>query len=419
MKAEFPRKVQFVLPRTFVKSRYKVLYGGRGGIKSWTFARALLLHGSERRLKILCARETQTSIADSVHALLKLQIAYLGLDAFYTVEKGKIYGANGTEFVFFGLRHNTADIKSCEGVDIAWVEEAESVSKSSWDILGPTIRKDGSEIWVSFNPLLEQDATWQRFVVRPPADAIVVKTTYRDNPWFPEVLKNEMEECRARRPDDYSHIWEGCCVSTLEGAIYQQELRKVDQEGRITQVRYDATRPVHTFWDLGYGDSTSIWFVQAFPFEYRIIDFLQNNREPLTWYQKELQAKPYVYGTHFLPHDARARQLGSGKSVEELMRTAGMRVQIVPNLSIADGINAARTIFGQCWFDGEKCADGLQALRHYQWGELATGQVTREPKHDENSHSADAFRMFAIGIRPERKKPPQQAGGQYKVTAWS
>jgi len=402
MEAHFPVKLQFL----FEPKRYKVAYGGRGGAKSWGFARALLILAATETKRIICARETQNSIAESVHQLLEDQIGALQLGGHYRVEKQAIYGTNGTEFHFAGLRHNIDNLKSLEGADIVWVEEAQSVSKGSWQKLIPTIRKEGSEIWVSFNPDLETDDSYQRFVVHPPRDSIVCKINWRDNPWFPDVLKAEMEEMRENDPDAFDHVWEGACINIVAGAIYANELRKVDQENRITRVPYDATRPVDTFWDLGYGDNCSVWCAQAFPFEYRLIDFIQSSRQPLAWYQKRLQERPYVYGTHHLPHDAQAHQLGSGKSVEELMRAAGFQVRIVPKLSIADGINAARTIFGQCWFDGEKCADGIQALRHYRYGEIATlGVSTREPLHDENSHAADAFRYFAVGIRPVQKAP--------------
>jgi len=420
MRAEFPEKLQFL----FEPHRYKVAYGGRGGAKSWNLARAILILGMQRRIRVLCARETQKSIKDSVHQLLEEQIAALGLGGLYRVEKQAIYGVNGTEIFFAGLRHNIDNIKSVESVDIVWVEEAQTVSKASWDKLIPTVRKDGSEIWLSLNPDLETDDTYKRFVLRPPAEAKVVKVGWRDNPWFPEVLRKEMEELKATDEDDCNHIYEGCCISNLKGAIYAKQLRQVDVEGRICRVPYDATKPVHTFWDLGVDDATSIWFVQVVAFEYRLIDYLEQTGQGLPYYLKELQARPYVYGTHYLPHDGRARQLGTGKSVEELMRQAGLRVQIVPMLSVADGINAARTIFGQCWFDAEKCADGLQGLRHYRYGEKEElGVKTKVPLHDWASHPADGFRYFAVGIKPlkpkEQEKPqtppprPPRLPGQY------
>ena len=160
MKAEFPEKLEFL----FKPSRYKVLYGGRGGAKSWGIARALLLRGVQRKLRILCARETMNSIADSVHKLISDQVEFLGLSAHYQIQKSSIIGTNGTEFAFCGLRHNVAQIKSYESFDLCLIEEAQAVSKSSWEVLVPTIRKENSEIWISFNPELETDATYQKFI---------------------------------------------------------------------------------------------------------------------------------------------------------------------------------------------------------------------------------------------------------------
>jgi phage terminase large subunit len=402
VQAQFPEKLEFL----FNAARYKIAYGGRGAAKSWGFARALLILGAQKPLRVLCAREIQRSIADSVHKLLGDQIAALGFEDVYEVQQAAILGRNGTEFIFAGLKHNVASIKSYEGCDIVWVEEAQSVSKKSWDVLIPTIRKEGSEIWVSFNPDLETDATYQRFVVNPPPGAVAVKINYRDNPWFPEELRKEAEFERAKDPDAYNHIWEGCCISVLKGAIYANELRAVDQEGRITRVPYDRTRPVDCFWDLGYGDLTAIWFVQSFPFEYRLIDYLEGSQRPIAWYLGEMQSRGYVYGRDYLPWDLglHAKQMGSGKSIEELMRLAGRKVEILPKLAVADGINAARTIFPQCWFDQERCADGIQALRHYRYGEnKALDHPTREPLHDWASHAADAFRYFAVGIQAPKQ----------------
>ena len=197
------------LPLIQEQARYKVFYGGRGGAKSWAFARALLVMGLQRKLRVLCCREFQNSIADSVHKLLSDQIGELGFTGRYDVTQKAITGVNGTEFIFKGLRHNATEIKSLEGVDVAWVEEAQSVSRESWDLLIPTIRKEGSEIWISFNPGRPDDETYQRFVVQPPDDAIVVKVGWRENPWFPDTLRKEMEYCRRVSPDDYQHIWEG------------------------------------------------------------------------------------------------------------------------------------------------------------------------------------------------------------------
>ena len=193
----------------FRPHRYKVYYGGRGGGKSWQFARALILLGYDRKLRILCTREIQRSISDSVHKLLKEQIDAMGLTGFYDITRDAIRGQNGTEFIFKGLRTNPQEIKSMEGVDICWVEEAQAVSAESWDVLIPTIRKPGSEIWLTFNPLSPDDATWTRFVKNPPPGAWVQKVLYSDNPWFPDVLEEEREHLQAIDPELYQHIWLG------------------------------------------------------------------------------------------------------------------------------------------------------------------------------------------------------------------
>ncbi|SOD42381.1 PBSX family phage terminase large subunit [Nitrosovibrio sp. Nv4] len=411
-RAEFPEKLEFL----FHPARYKVLYGGRGGAKSWGVARALLIQAAASPLRILCAREFQNSIVESVHHLLQSQIASLGLDSFYEIQNATIKGANGSEFVFAGLRNNVTKIKSFEGVDRVWVEEAQTVSKTSWEVLIPTIRKNGSEIWLTFNPELDSDETYQRFVAKPPSDAVVVKINWDDNPWFPETLQKEKDELKARDPDAYQNIWEGNCRVTLDGAIYAKELRQAQEEGRIGRAPYDAAKQVQTFWDLGFADNTSIWFAQSIGAELRLIDYYSNNQMPLNHYIGVLQNKGYIYGTDYLPHDARAKTLSTGRSVEELMVSAGRKVQIVPNLSIFDGINAARTVFNRCYFDEQKCAEGLQSLRHYRFEvDKDTKQFSGRPLHDYHSHAADAFRYFAVAI--EEDKPASSARG-IRMPGW-
>lgn len=398
---EFPTALEFL----FEPARYKVIFGGRGGAKSWGVARWLLIQGAAEPLRILCARELQKSISDSVHKLLSDQIADLGLDEFYTIQNTSITGANGTEFIFAGLRHNVMSIKSMEGLDRVWVEEAQTVTKASWSVLIPTVRKDGSEIIVTFNPELDTDETYQRFVLKPPPGAIVRKIGWEDNPWFPDVLRAEKDDLELRDPDAALVVWGGHTRQVLDGAVYAHEIRNATKADRITRVPYDASKPVHTFWDLGWADSTSIWFAQVVGFETRVIDYYQNQQQPLAHYLQVIQERNYVLGTCWLPHDARAKQLGTGRSVEELMRAAGRTVQIVPGLSVEDGINAARTLFGNCWFDAERCADGLNALRRYRYEvDPSTGLFARKPLHDEASHGADAFRYLSLALK-ERKAP--------------
>lgn len=392
---EFPEKIGFL----FEPSRYKVLYGGRGSGKSWGVARALLLMGIKKPIRVLCARELQNSITDSVHALLADQIKALNLDSIYEVQNTVIYGKNGTEFLFAGLKHNVTKIKSFEGVDVCWVEEAQTVSKSSWDVLLPTIRKDGSEIWITFNPELDTDETYKRFVVSPPSNAVVQKVNWSDNPWFPKVLRDEKDDLKARDMDAYLNVWEGNTRQVLDGAVYATELRKAQEENRIRDIFVDTTIPVSTFWDIGWSDLNSIWFVQTVPGgEVRVIDFYQNCQKTIDHYVQILQSKGYTYRDHWLPHDAEHKNM-TGKSVKDIMQGMNLPVRITPKLSIADGINAARMLMNRCYFDQNRCAEGLQALRHYRYDvDPDTKLFSKTPLHDQNSHAADAWRYVAVAI---------------------
>ncbi len=412
-KAQFPVKLEGL----FRKSRYKVLYGGRGGAKSWGVARALLILGAKKPMRILCAREFQISIKDSVHKLLSDQIEALGLLGFYEITQASIRGANGTEFAFIGLKNNPTNIKSFEGVDICWVEEAQSVSRVSWKTLIPTIRKESSEIWVSFNPELETDETYQRFVANPPRDCISIKINYWDNPWFPETLQLEMEALKGRNFEEYQQVWEGICRQTVDGAIFANEMMKAEAEDRITKVPYDPTKPVHAICDLGWSDATAWWLVQFVGMETHLIRYFEDNQRTMTSYLAELQTFGYVYDTIWLPHDAQSKTLAAaGRSIEDIVRNAGYKTRILDRVPVVDSINAARTVFPNCYFDRDNCADGLNCLRHYRYDvDPETGQFSKQPLHDQYSHGADAFRYIGLMIKEptKAKKRPvmAQAGG--------
>lgn len=424
--AQFPEKFQPL----FEPHPYKVLYGGRDGAKSWSIARALLLIGANPSIlwpgrtdgiRILCARETMDSIRESVHQLLTDQIVNLGLEKFYTPLQSEIRGKNGTEFVFAGLRKQTvSSIKSYEAIDICWIEEASVVSRRSLTILLPTIRKPGSEIWYSLNPDLETDAVYQDFILNPPKGSFVCKTTFRDNHWLSKESQEKIDTLRERDPDTYHHVYEGGTRSTVEGAIYKQELQQAEKSGRIREVPYDTARPVDTFWDLGYADRVSIWAAQRTPFEVKVIRYFEGDHQAIDYYLREIQSWGYVLGTCYLPWDGGTRNLGTGKSIEELMRAKGFKTRVNRQLSIADGINAVRTLFPQLYFDHKNCADGLQYLRRYQWGPAtALGQQRREPLHDDASHPADALRTLAVGIREPERQAVKVNQPRRAVSAWS
>lgn len=211
----FPRKFQPL----FKPARYKVAYGGRGSAKSWNIARALLTMAHNRPIRVLCGRELQTSIKDSVHRLLCDQIEIMGLGGHFSTINNEVRGINGSLFIFEGLRHNINKIKSLEGIDYAWIEEAEKVSEESWEVLVPTIRKENSEIWISFNPAQETDPTYQRFIINTPPDTILIHVSWRDNPWFPEVLRKEKDYLASVDPDAYAHVWEGKTIQHSDSQV--------------------------------------------------------------------------------------------------------------------------------------------------------------------------------------------------------
>jgi phage terminase large subunit len=303
------------------------------------------------------------------------------------------------------------------------MEEAQNVSKKSWNIVVPTIRKPGSEIWVSYNPELESDETHQRMVVNPPEGAKVVKTSYRDNPYLSEEIKRDMADLKLRDPDEFEHVYEGVCRPAVQGAVYKEQLIAAEKEGRITRVPYDASRPVDTFWDLGFGDNVAIWFAQGIGFEFRLVDFVTDSLKDVAFYLKELGQRNYTYRTAFLPHDARARTLAAGgRTVQQLVEAGGYKVKIVPNLSETDQMSSTRAIFNRCWFDAEKCAEGIQALKHYRYEfDEALGVFSRVPLHDWASHASKAFQYFAVAIRePERERARVEAQAPpVRVGVWS
>jgi phage terminase large subunit len=413
-KVEFPEKLSIL----FDSARYKVLYGGRGGAKSWGIARALLIIGARKTTRILCAREFQTSIKDSVHKLLSDQIVSMGLTDFYEITQNSIRGKNGSEFSFVGLKNNVANIKSYEGCDICWVEEAQTTSKLSWNVLIPTIRKEGSEIWISFNPELETDETYQRFIVNQPENCIVQRINWSDNPWFPETLRLEKDALFVRDRESYNTVWEGVCRQTVDGAIFAKEMQQAEFEQRITRVPYDATKPVLAIFDIGWADATAVWFLQFVGMETRLIRYYETTQTTMSEILAKMQTFGYVYDTLYLPHDAQNKTLAAnGRSIEDIVRAAGFNVRIIDRVPITDSINAARTIFSKCYFDRENCHEGLQCLRHYRYDvNPETGAFSQKPLHDNYSHGADAFRYIGLMINEPKKRTVKKIN--YQVSGW-
>lgn len=385
-------------------SRYKTLYGGRGGAKSHGVARTLLVMGMERSLRIVCAREIQKSIKDSVHALLSDIIRSHDLLWAYeiqeTIIKSKI---NGTEFKFRGLKHNVTDIKSLEGVDILAIEEAENVSNNSYEVLLPTIRKEGSEIWVIFNTKNITDPTYQRFVARQDPDNLVRKVSYRDNPFFPLVLEKERLKLLKDDPEAYQHIWEGEPDTRRSGAIYAKQIAKAREEGRITVVPYDPAYEVFTAWDLGYskGNATSIWWLQFVGRELRWLEYYEREGEFIPHFAQVIKDKTYQYMRkgHFLPHDGAAANVRGGSVVDQLAQLGILTTTIDRALNeeiIAAQRGTLSAMLEYSVFDAKKTEDGVFGLEnyHFEWDEERS-RFKNKPHHDWSSNPSDAARYAA------------------------
>jgi phage terminase large subunit len=422
------------IPKVFAPlrdpKRYKVMYGGRGGAKTWNIARTLILKSLEEPLLILCTRELQKSIKQSVHRVIKNQILAMDLeDKFHITEtsiktvKGIFPDDKASEFIFLGTKYNPQEIKSTEGVDICWIEEAHNLSEASWDIIDPTIRKQGSEIWISFNPRFKFDHIYQMFVYNePPEDAWVKEVSYKDNPWFKETtMPAQMKRMKAKDHDKYLWIWEGKLKTLSEGAIFGTQISKARRENRITPIPID-NLPVYTFWDLGRNDHTAIWFMQEVGKELRLIDYYENRLQDIPHYCRVLRGKAteaemeemgitaeaqerrahYSYETHYMPHDVEAQVLGMPKTRREQFEDGLIKpIETVDRIKAKeDAISLARDIFPRVWIDPVRCERGLDCLQNYRYkydDEKDTHQMT--PHHDWASNGADAFMQLAQSWR--------------------
>jgi phage terminase large subunit len=412
-KAQFPEKAAAL----FQPSRYKDIRGGRGSAKSWSVARTLLIQGADKPLRILCTREVQQSIRDSVHKLLSDQIETLGLGSLYDIEQRSIRGKSGTEFLFAGLSDQTAEsLKSFEGVDIVWLEEAQVLTKRSWTILVPTIRKLGSEIWATWNPELDTDETYLRLVENPPDDIIHIVLNWRDNPWFNSVLNAERLHAQATTPtDEYENVWEGKCRKAISGAIYADEVVALHDEHRVGDYPVDPFHLVYPCFDLGWNDQMSIVLVQRQVSQIRIVGYIEDSHKTLDWYSKALRDLNYSWGKVFLPHDGAHKDYKTGRSAQEIMEDLKWTVEVLPSSSVEEGIRATRMMLKQTFIDRGKCARLLECLKRYRRSIPKSTGEPATPLHDEFSHGADAMRYVAMAAPQmdnelQMKLPPLKYG---------
>lgn len=408
----------------FEPYRYKIYYGGRGSAKSHSFGRALLAIGYSRKIGVLCARELQVSISDSVHRLLSDFILESPIfTAFYRITSKEIEGKNGTRFSFRGLKHNINEIKSYEGVDYCWIEEAQAVSDKSWETLIPTIRKPNSELWIGFNPKNPTDPTFQRFVLRKRSNAIVREVSWRDNPFFPQVLEQERRDLQAEDAAAYDHVWEGKFDTRYSGSVYAKYIN----QKQIKDLPYDPMCPIYTAWDLGYDDATSILFYQIAREEIHVIDYYEANFEDIRHYcevlygceiivdnrspesgkvtkwhfgerlNEERAGYNYVGGRHYVPHDAAYKlQAAAGRSIVEQAQEFGVNLYVVQATNQQNSEQATRKALPKCWFNNVLTRDLVHALMNYHYDYDEERKIySKVPVHDWSSHGADATELMA------------------------
>jgi phage terminase large subunit len=270
-------------------------------------------------------------------------------------------------------------------------------------------------------PLLTDRKGWAVFIGTPKGKNhfhAIHEGAQRSGEWLSLSLKasetgliDAAELADARRqmtPEQYAQEFECAFDVPALGAIYAAELAQAKTDKRITRVTYDGSALVHTAWDLGVGDATAIWFYQAVQGEIHLIDYYEDSGKPITHYLGVLAQKPYVYGKHFVPHDAAGRELGTGKSIADMMRAQQVEPTVLKRENVETGINAVRVLFARCWFDADHCADGLDALMNYRRDfNEKLGEFKPAPVHDWASHGADAFRYLAMSAESVKQGKPK------------
>lgn len=375
------------------KWRYISVRGGRGSGKTKNFARALVLKSAAQRLRVLCTREVQLSIRESVYATLVNEIRETGLESEFEILSNEIRSKKGGSFIFRGLAAETIDsIKSLADIDIAWVEEAQACSRKSFDMLFPTIRANGSQIWFSWNPELETDPIFELVVKEGLPMCANLTVNFDLNPWFPEVLKLEEQHMKAMNPTKHANVWLGQPLPAVDGAIYFDEIQKMMQEERVIPIKISDILQRYIVMDLGFNDFTSCGFIQRTTMDIRVLDFLENQRAKLEWYDGEFRARGYEPGNTVIvmPHDGKNKALQTGMSPQEVMEMYGWNVEIVSNIGVENGIRLCREMMGIMYIDKNNCGELLEHLKRYARNKHG------HPTHDDHSHASDMMRYVAI-----------------------
>ena len=392
------------------EARYRGAWGGRGSGKTRTFAKMTAIHGyrcgrSGQEGQILCAREFMNSLDESSLEEIKAAIASEPfLAEYYEVGEKYVRSKDGKiRYTFSGLRHNLDSIKSKARIILCWVDEAEPVSAVAWRKLIPTIREEGSEIWVTWNPERKNSETHKRFRESPPDGAKIVELNWRDNPWFPSVLEQERVEDFTKRPEQYQHVWEGDFVTVVEGAYYATHIAEARKGGRIGNVAADPLMTIRAIWDIGgtgaKADACAIWIAQYVGREIRWLDYYEAVGQPLATHVAWLRDNGYGKALCVLPHDGATNDRVHDVSYESALRAAGFEVQVIANQGTGAAmkrVEAARRLFPSMWFNEKTTAAGIDAIGWYHEKRDDERGIGLGPEHDWSSHGSDAFGLGAV-----------------------
>jgi phage terminase large subunit len=413
---ELPPKL---IPVFTGEAMYRGSYGGRGSAKTRSFAKMAAVFGlrfarANQPGVIVCGREFMNSLAESSLAEVKAAIASEPwLAAAYEVGETYVRTRDKrVEFAFIGLRHNLDSIKSKARIRLLWVDEAEPVSEAAWSKAIPTVREEESEIWVTWNPERKKSATHKRFREDPPAGSKIVELNWRDNPWFPSVLDRTRLEDKAKRPDQYEHVWEGDYVTVVDGAYFAKSL--TEAKSRITRVGQDPLMSIKAFWDIGgtgaKADACAIWIAQFIGKEVRALDYYEAVGQPLATHVQWLRERGWGKAHCFLPHDGATNDKVYDVSYESALRAAQFEVTVVPNQGKGAAkmrIESARRLFPSIWFNKDTTEAGRDALGWYHEKKSDDDRdVGLGPEHDWSSHGADAFGLMCVAYEPPAASKP-------------
>lgn len=405
-------------------ARYKGAFGGRGSGKSHFFAERLIHDSLELPgLLSVCIREVQKDLKESSKRLLEAKLASFGLGEHngFRLYRDVISTPGDGVIIFKGMQEYTAEgIKSLEGFGRAWIEEAQTLSGVSLNMLRPTIRAPGSEIWASWNPRRKVDPV--DVMLRGaeiPSDAAVVRANWSDNPWFTAELDRERRDCLRMQPEQYDHIWDGGYMTVNEGAYFAASLAATKTEGRIGKVAFDPLLTVRLFFDIGgtgaRADSVSIWPMQFLGQQILVRDYYEAQGQPLAAHVAWLRGKGYTpeRAQIWLPHDGSTQDKVFDVSYESALKAAGYHVTVVPNQgkgAAGARIEAVRRLFPKIWFDEETTEAGRQSLGWYHERRDEVRGIGLGPAHDFSSHAADAFGLGMIAYEAPRQERRKRTG---------